>query len=76
MLRDFIKLYLKFIAFLHTDKAQVVEIIFHGSKPILQYIINIMGADVLVTQRARTSRTMLLTLWNCNNSVPEHLGLK
>ena len=33
-------------------------------------IANIMGADVLATQGARTSATMILTMLNRNNSVP------
>ena len=40
------------------------------------YIVNIMGADVLATQGARASATMILTLLNQVNSVPGHKGLK
>ena len=34
------------------------------------YIFNIMGADVLATQGARVSATMMLTMLNRINSVP------
>ena len=38
-------------------------------------IVNIMGADVLVTQGARASAAMILTLLNWINSVPACYGL-
>ena len=34
------------------------------------YILNIIGADVLVTLGARAAATMILTMLNWNNSVP------
>ena len=37
-------------------------------------MINILGADVLVTQGARASATMIFTLLNQINSVPERQG--
>ena len=60
-------MYLQFIAFFHTDMAQVVEIL-----PHVFYIVNIMGADVLATQGARALATMILSMLNQNNSVPAH----
>ena len=38
------------------------------------YIVNIMVADVLATQGARASATMILTMLSQINSVPAHLG--
>ena len=38
----------------------------------LFYIVNIVGADVMVMQRAQASTTMILTMLNRNNSVPSH----
>ena len=61
------KIFPQFISFLHTDMTQVVLRLF--------YIVNIMGADVLTTQGARASQTMLLTMLNWNNSVPACQGL-
>ena len=40
------------------------------------YIVNIMGADVLVTQKARASATVIFTMLNLINLVPTHKGLK
>ena len=40
------------------------------SRIYLFLLVNIMGADVLVTQGARTSATMIFTLLNWINSVP------
>ena len=42
----------------------------------LFYIVNIMGADVLVMQGARISATMIFTMLNRINSVRTHEGLK
>ena len=36
----------------------------------LFYIVNIMGADILVTQGAMASATMIFTMLNRINSVP------
>ena len=51
------KIYLQFISFLHTDMAQVVEILPHVSKTAIYLFCNMMGADVLVTQKAKPSAT-------------------
>ena len=40
------------------------------------YIVNIMTAGVLATQRARTSAAMILTKLNWDNSVPARQGLR
>ena len=40
----------------------------------LLYIVNIMGADVLETQGARASATMIFTVLNQINSVPHVKG--
>ena len=55
--------------------AQVVETLPHVRQELLYhiyifYIVNIMGADVLVTQEARALATLILTMFNRNNSVP------
>ena len=53
------------MSFLHIDMAQVVEIFpFSKTRTYLLYIVSIMGADVLATQGARTSATMILTFLN------------
>ena len=38
----------------------------------LFYIVNIMAADVLVTQGARASAAIILAYLNRDNSVPAH----
>ena len=50
--------------FFHIDITQVVEILPQVSKirTYLFYIVNIMGADVLPTQGARASATMIMTV--------------
>ena len=60
-------MYLQLLSFLHTDIKQVVEIL-----PLLrqEYIGNMVGTDVLVTQGARASATMIFTILNRNNSIP------
>ena len=53
---------LHFMSFLHIDMTQIVEIL--SSNKTITYlfcIVNSMGADVLVTQGARASATMILT---------------
>ena len=42
----------------------------HKTRNYLFYIVNIMGADVLATQGARASATMILTMLNQINLVP------
>ena len=42
----------------------------YKTRTCLFYIVNITGDDVLATQGARTSATMILTMLNMNNSVP------
>ena len=64
------KIYLYFISFLHVDMTQVVEILPQVRRTYLSYMVNIMGADVLATQGARASATMIFTMLNRINSVP------
>ena len=45
------------------------------TRTYLFYIVNIMDADVLATQGARASATMILTLLNRSNLVPTYWGL-
>ena len=62
-------MYLHFISFLHTDiLTQVVEILPH----VRQNLANIMGADVLETQGAKASATVIFTMLNRINLVPLH----
>ena len=69
-------IYLRFMSFLHIDIIQVVEILPQVWQDLnLFYIINIMGADVLATQGARASATMIFTMLNQINSVPTHEAL-
>ena len=64
-------IYLHFISFLHIDKAQVVQIVSQVRQGLtLFYIVNIMGADVLLTQGARASSAMIFTMLNQINLVP------
>ena len=58
------------MSFLHMDMTQVVEIL-----PHLFYIANTMSADVLATQGARTSSTMIIIQLTRINSVPHVYGL-
>ena len=44
--------------------AQVVEIIPHVWQELVNSTVNIMGADVLATQRTRAAATMILTMLN------------
>ena len=71
--KENIKMYLHFISFLHTDTTQVVEII-PCVRQELNYA-NIMDADVLVTQGARASATVILTMLNRNNLLSAHKGI-
>ena len=59
------------MSFLDFDMAQVVEIPPQEVKNLV-YIFSIMGVDVLATQGARASATMILTMLNWINSVPVH----
>ena len=69
-------MYLQFTSFLHSDMAQVVELLSRVRQELnLFYIVNSMGADVLETQGARASATMVLTMLNQNNLVFAHQGL-
>ena len=56
--RGNINMYSYFMSFLHTDTPKVIEIL---PRTYLFYIVNIMVADVLATQEARASATMILT---------------
>ena len=56
---------------LHTDVTQDAEIPWHEWQgAYLFYIVNIMCADNLVAQGARTSATKVLTMLTRNNSFP------
>ena len=64
-------MYLNFISFPNTDTTQVAEVFPQVRQVLTQfYIVNIMGADVLTTQEARASTSMIMTMLNRNNSVP------
>ena len=75
-----IKMYLQFISFLHIDRTHTGSWnpLSCKTRTYLFYIVNIMGADVLATQGARASATMILTnimtMLNRNNSVLAHYG--
>ena len=66
-------MYSQLISFLHTGIMQVAEIIPRVRQDLL-YIINIMVVDVLATQGARASVTLIFTMLNPNNSVPVRQG--
>ena len=60
-------MYLQFTSFLHSDMAQVVELLSRVRQELnLFYIVNSMGADVLETQGARASAT---TVFDSNSSL-------
>ena len=63
------------MSFLHIDMTQVIEILSQRTRTYLFYIVNIMGADVLAMQGARTSAAMIWTKSNRDNSVPHVKGL-
>ena len=65
-------MYLHFMSFLHIDKTQVVEIFPQVRKELtyLFNIVNIKDADVLATQGARASESMIFTMLNQINLVP------
>ena len=64
------KMYIQFISFLHTDMAQVVgNLLLCKTRNYLFYTVNIMSADVLMTQGARASTPMIFTMLNRINSV-------
>ena len=54
----------------HIDMTQVVEILPRVRQELTYSALNIMVADVLVTQGARASATMILSMLNWVNSVP------
>ena len=61
------------MSFLHIDMTQVIEILPQvKTRSYLIYIVNIMGADVLATQGARSSSTMIFTMLNQIKSAPAH----
>ena len=66
------KIYLHFMSFLHVDMPQSWNPLSCKTKTYLFYIVNIMGADVLATQGARASATMILTWLNRDISFPAH----
>ena len=80
------RLHAEFFQMKHKNTSTVYTITLHWhwhwhpssckTKTHLFYIVNIVGADVLATQGARASATMLLTMLNRNNSVPIRWELK
>ena len=58
------------MSFLHIDITQIVEIFPQVKRAYLFYIFNIMGVDVLATQGARASGTMILAMLDRINAVP------
>ena len=56
-----INMYLHFMSFLRTNKTGSWNSFSSKTRTCLYYIINIMAADVLATQGARASATMILT---------------
>ena len=56
--------------FLHIDMTQVAAIFPQVSQESTYCTVNIMGADVLVTQGARASATTIFTPLNRIDSVP------
>ena len=60
------------MSFLHIHMTQVVEILPQIRQGPTYSTVSIMGADVLATQGARASATMILTWLNQENSVPTH----
>ena len=63
------------MSLLHIDMTQIVEILPQLRQgPTYSEIVSIMGGDVLATQGARPSATMILTWLNQDNSVPAHKG--
>ena len=66
-LRENINIYLHFMSCLHAGSWNSS---LSKTRTCLFYIINIMAADVLATQGARASATMILTYVNWVNSVP------
>ena len=69
-----IKMCPQFLPFPHTDMTHVIGILSCKTWAYLFYIVNIMGADVLATQGAGASTTILLTSVNRNNSIPHVKG--
>ena len=68
-------MYLHFMSFFHIDMTCNWNPLLCKKRTYLFYIVNIMGADVLATQGARASATMVLTVFNQINSVPARWGL-
>ena len=72
-------IYSYFMSILHIDLTVRQEHIINPSlsktRTYLVYIINIMGADVLATQGARASATIIFTMYNWVNLVPARQGL-
>ena len=72
-----LKICLHVLSFLHTDMTQVLGTcnwnpFSSRTKTCLFYMVNIMGVDVLATQGARASATMIFSMLNRNNSVSAH----
>ena len=64
------------MSFLHIDLTQVVEILPQVRQGGLTYpTVDIMAADVLATQGARASATMIFTVLNQIDLVPACYGL-
>ena len=62
-------MYLQCISFLHTDMTKIVEILPRVRQGPTYLTVNIMAADRLTTQGARTPATMILSILSRNNSV-------
>ena len=66
----------QFTLSLHADITEIVEVFHHvRQQPTYSTQSILMGADVLATQRARTSATIIFAMLNRNNSVPARYGL-
>ena len=58
----YIDMYLHFMSFLQIDMAQVIEILPQVRKELSYSTVSTMGADVLATQGARASATMIIDI--------------
>ena len=62
------------MSFLHADMTQVAETLPQIRQELTYSTVNIVGADVLATQGARASTTMISTKIKHINSVPARKG--
>ena len=58
--RENINMYLHYMSFLHTDMQKIIEILPHIRPGLIYFTVIIMVADVLATQGAKASATMIL----------------